>query len=70
MILRARAHILRRADQDWTKEETDYLFDLVRDYDGRFYIVHDRYEYVHPDSKKPERTLEVHPHTFYIGPHL
>lgn len=32
-------------DQDWSKEETDYLFDLVRQYDQRFYIVTDRYEY-------------------------
>ncbi|KAI0832741.1 hypothetical protein BC628DRAFT_1414996 [Trametes gibbosa] len=43
-------------DQDWTKEETDYLFELVREYDGRFYIVHDRYEYSRPD--KSARSLE------------
>jgi len=41
-------------DQDWTKEETDYLFDLVREYDSRFYIVGDRYDF--PDG--PPRTLE------------
>ncbi|KAI0690396.1 hypothetical protein BC835DRAFT_1364881 [Cytidiella melzeri] len=32
-------------DKEWSKEETDYLFDLVRMYDARFYIVADRYEY-------------------------
>ncbi|TBU33025.1 hypothetical protein BD311DRAFT_749067 [Dichomitus squalens] len=32
-------------DSNWTKEETDYLFNLVREYDGRFLVVHDRYEY-------------------------
>ncbi|KAI0776145.1 hypothetical protein BD413DRAFT_526828 [Trametes elegans] len=43
-------------DQKWTKEETDYLFDLVRQYDGRFYVVHDRYEYPHADGSP--RSLE------------
>ncbi|KAI0796325.1 hypothetical protein BC629DRAFT_1504858 [Irpex lacteus] len=33
------------ADKEWTKEETDYLFDLVKSYDARFYVVADRYEY-------------------------
>ncbi|PCH40988.1 hypothetical protein WOLCODRAFT_137117 [Wolfiporia cocos MD-104 SS10] len=41
-------------DKDWTKEETDYLFELVREYDSRFYIVHDRYEF--PGG--PQRSLE------------
>ncbi|RPD66839.1 hypothetical protein L226DRAFT_608127 [Lentinus tigrinus ALCF2SS1-7] len=41
-------------DSSWTKEETDYLFNLVREYDGRFYVVHDRYEY--PNG--PQRSLE------------
>ncbi|EGO27874.1 hypothetical protein SERLADRAFT_447095 [Serpula lacrymans var. lacrymans S7.9] len=35
-------------DKEWTKEETDYLFELVRDYDMRWYIIYDRYEY--PDG--------------------
>lgn len=42
-------------DKDWTKEETDYLFDLVRRYDQRFYIVADRYEYPGGGA----RTMEV-----------
>ena len=42
-------------DARWTKEETDYLFNLVRDYDGRFFVVHDRYEF----PGRRERSLEV-----------
>ncbi|KAI0068621.1 hypothetical protein BV25DRAFT_1866596 [Artomyces pyxidatus] len=41
-------------DTEWTKEETDYLFDLVREYDSRFYIIADRYEY--PNG--PARSME------------
>ncbi|KAF8812255.1 hypothetical protein BYT27DRAFT_7087203 [Phlegmacium glaucopus] len=41
-------------DKEWTKEETDYLFSLVRDFDSRWYIIHDRYEY--PEA--PSRSLE------------
>jgi hypothetical protein len=43
-------------DKEWTKEETDYLFNLVRDFDLRWYIIHDRYEY----PGEPLRTLEVY----------
>ncbi|KAI0053746.1 hypothetical protein FA95DRAFT_484388 [Auriscalpium vulgare] len=32
-------------DPAWSKEETDYLFSLVQEFDSRFYIVADRYEY-------------------------
>lgn len=42
-------------DQEWTKEETDYLFNLIREYDSRFYIVNDRYEF--PGG--PPRSMEV-----------
>lgn len=48
-------HAEYHPDPDWTKEETDYLFQLVEEYDSRFYIVYDRYEY--PGDKT--RTLEV-----------
>ncbi|OBZ70255.1 SWR1-complex protein 4 [Grifola frondosa] len=41
-------------DSEWTKEETDYLFNLVREYDNRFYVVGDRYDF--PNG--PERSLE------------
>ncbi len=43
------------ADPEWTKEETDYLFNLVREYDSRFYIVADRYEF----ATGPPRSMEV-----------
>lgn len=36
-------------DSDWSREETDYLFDLCREYDLRFPIIWDRYEF--PDGK-------------------
>ncbi|OJA09305.1 hypothetical protein AZE42_03129 [Rhizopogon vesiculosus] len=42
------------ADKDWTTEETDYLFSVVREYDTRWYVVHDRYEYLNG----PARSLE------------
>jgi SANT/Myb-like domain of DAMP1 len=32
-------------ESGWSKEETDYLFDLVGTYSARFYIILDRYEY-------------------------
>ncbi|KAK7696191.1 hypothetical protein QCA50_000842 [Cerrena zonata] len=41
-------------DKEWTKEETDYLFELVREYDQRFYVVGDRYDF--PGG--PPRSLE------------
>ncbi len=30
---------------DWTREETDYLFDLARDFDLRWPLIWDRYDY-------------------------
>ncbi|PPR04040.1 hypothetical protein CVT24_010615 [Panaeolus cyanescens] len=42
-------------DDNWSKEETDYLFKLVMEYDSRWYIVHDRYEY--PGGS--ERSMEA-----------
>lgn len=42
-------------DKEWSKPETDYLFQLVREYDGRFYVVGDRYDF--PNG--PTRSLEV-----------
>ncbi|KAI0089333.1 hypothetical protein BDY19DRAFT_945299 [Irpex rosettiformis] len=47
-------------DKEWSKEETDYLFDLVRSYDARFYVVADRYEY--PESN---RTMEDMKERYY-----
>ncbi|KAK3682124.1 hypothetical protein B0T22DRAFT_470390 [Podospora appendiculata] len=39
---------------DWTKEETDYLLSLVKDFDLRWTIIWDRYEY---SPKHPEGTF-------------
>ena len=33
------------SEQPWTKELTDYLFELYREYDGRWYIIWDRAEF-------------------------
>ncbi|KAK0555832.1 swr complex subunit [Tilletia horrida] len=41
-------------DDNWSKEETDYLIDLCHAYDLRFIVIHDRYEW--PDG--PSRTIE------------
>ncbi|KAJ4478313.1 hypothetical protein J3R30DRAFT_3657575 [Lentinula aciculospora] len=41
-------------DSQWTKEETEYFFKLAHNYDLRWYIIHDRYEY--PNG--PKRELE------------
>jgi DNA methyltransferase 1-associated protein 1 len=41
-------------DSEWTKEETDYLFRIVHEYDLRWYVIHDRYDY--PDG--PVRAIE------------
>ncbi|KAL8392143.1 hypothetical protein RB595_002364 [Gaeumannomyces hyphopodioides] len=42
---------LRR--HDWTKEETDYLLDLVRDFDLRWALIWDRYEYTPTRPRGP-----------------
>lgn len=31
-------------DDDWSREETDYLFELCHTYDLRFIVIHDRYD--------------------------
>ncbi|KAK7917273.1 SWR1-complex protein 4 [Apiospora marii] len=38
------------ANNDWTKDETDYLMEVVRDYDLRWPIIWDRYEYQAKDG--------------------
>ncbi|KAI7899663.1 uncharacterized protein BX663DRAFT_520902 [Cokeromyces recurvatus] len=47
-------------DTDWSKEETDYLFDLCRKYDLRFPVIEDRYSF---ESKT--RTMEDLKDRFY-----
>ncbi|KAG0742048.1 hypothetical protein G6F57_003690 [Rhizopus arrhizus] len=40
-------------DNDWSKEETDYLFELCRRYDLRFPVIEDRYSF-----ENKQRTME------------
>jgi hypothetical protein len=47
--------LISLADPEWTKEETDHLFNLIREYDSRFYIVNDRYDF--PGG--PPRSMEA-----------
>ena len=44
-----------RADKEWTREETDYLLKTVHEFDVRWYIIHDRYDF--PGG--PPRSLDV-----------
>lgn len=43
------------AEETWTKEETDYLFELVKEYDMKWYVINDRYEF--PGG--PDREIDV-----------
>jgi DNA methyltransferase 1-associated protein 1 len=36
------------ADPEWSRAETDYLFDLCRQFDLRFVVIADRYNFVPP----------------------
>ncbi|KIJ57071.1 hypothetical protein M422DRAFT_57555 [Sphaerobolus stellatus SS14] len=46
-------------DDEWTKEETDYLFSLVKEYDMRWYVIFDRYEFPAGEGEAVvERQLE------------
>ena len=44
-------------NDDWTRDETDYLFTMCREYDLRFPIVWDRYEW--PDKKRSLEDLKA-----------
>ncbi|WVN88619.1 uncharacterized protein L203_103830 [Cryptococcus depauperatus CBS 7841] len=46
-------------DSDWTPHETQYLFDLLREYDLRFIVVADRYEYLGPTKTGPAKKRSV-----------
>jgi DNA methyltransferase 1-associated protein 1 len=37
-----------QCNEDWSKDETDYLMDLVQEYDLRWPVIWDRYDYVPP----------------------
>jgi DNA methyltransferase 1-associated protein 1 len=49
-------------DDDWTKEETDYLWQLLEDYDLRWMVVADRYEW-----EGKERTMEDLKDRYFSG---
>ncbi|KAI1389489.1 uncharacterized protein F4822DRAFT_398499 [Hypoxylon trugodes] len=42
--------------KDWTKDETDYLFDVARQFDLRWPLIWDRYEY---QPKSPDPTTDT-----------
>jgi len=44
--------LLKDLNDDWTKEETEYLWKLCEQFDLRFIVIHDRYD------KKYQRTVE------------
>lgn len=48
-------------DGDWSQQETNYLFDLLRQYDLRFVVAADRYSYVDSKTVGPgkKRGIEV-----------
>ncbi|CDU24489.1 related to SWC4-component of the Swr1p complex [Sporisorium scitamineum] len=43
-------YIQHLRDDDWTKEETDYLMELCAAYDLRFVVIHDRYDWAAAQS--------------------
>ncbi|SJX61022.1 related to SWC4-component of the Swr1p complex [Sporisorium reilianum f. sp. reilianum] len=43
-------YIQHLRDDDWTKEETDYLMELCSAYDLRFVVIHDRYDWASAQS--------------------
>ncbi|KAF7332045.1 Myb-like domain-containing protein [Mycena kentingensis (nom. inval.)] len=44
-------------DEDWSREETDFLMNIVQEFDLRWHVIHDRYEFPQPEDKPP-RTME------------
>ena len=48
---------LIQADEDWTKEETDYLLDLIETMDMRWFAIADRYMY-EKDGNTRERSVD------------
>ncbi|WVQ95451.1 hypothetical protein IAU59_002548 [Kwoniella sp. CBS 9459] len=45
-------------DSDWTSQETTYLFDLLKQYDLRFIVAADRYEFKTPSGQAKRRSVE------------
>lgn len=46
-------------NNEWTREETDYLMDLVTEYDLRWIIIADRYDYQPPMDSEPDANAIV-----------
>jgi DNA methyltransferase 1-associated protein 1 len=44
---------------NWSSHETAYLFDILREYDLRFIVVADRYEYMGFKGEGPRKTRDV-----------
>jgi DNA methyltransferase 1-associated protein 1 len=57
-----RIEISNHEDDDWTKEETDYLWSLCADFDLRWIVIADRYEW-----EGKERTMEDLKDRYYGG---
>ncbi|XP_039258295.1 DNA methyltransferase 1-associated protein 1-like [Styela clava] len=55
---------LHLAKEDWTREETDQLFESCRRFDLRWFVVHDRYDHQR-FSSKPSRTIEDMKERYY-----
>lgn len=45
--------------EDWSRHETDYLMDLVSEYDLRWVLIADRYDYQPPMDSEPEANALV-----------
>ncbi|CCU78445.1 DNA methyltransferase 1-associated protein DMAP1 [Blumeria hordei DH14] len=52
---------LKLQHPDWTKQETDYLFSLVDDYDLRWPIIWDRYAYEPPSAETSQENCSDTP---------
>jgi DNA methyltransferase 1-associated protein 1 len=52
---------LNDLEPKWSKEETFYLWDLLKTYEMRFFVVFDRY-----DVDKFPRTIDEIKHRFYM----
>ena len=48
-------------DDNWTRAETDHLFDLARRFDLRFIVIKDRWD----DERFPNRSVEDLKERFY-----
>ncbi|WVQ81708.1 hypothetical protein IAT38_003833 [Cryptococcus sp. DSM 104549] len=52
------------ADPNWSPHETAYLFEILREYDLRFVVAADRYDYVGPSGSK-RRSIEEMKDRYY-----